>query len=274
MNRFHNFNKKTFTAFTLAEVLITLGIIGVVATLVIPPLVKNYQKMTYVTGLKKGYSEFQQGIKLYMADQGTTDLSQTDLFNKDGSTNFYSSTTRQAAWDSVMRKYFKVIKACNIGDASCAVYGTYLNYAAQDPYYKFGDDTTSNNFYYNFFTADGIGFQILPQLQNDCKRNIRIMKGYCADVFIDANGAQPPNKTGRDFFWFILNPDGNLYPVDGMVYAQYWNGDSWNTAANYWQSNSVKPASCGNPDNTVIPDNTYGSGCAARIMENGWVMDY
>ncbi len=43
--------------FTLAEVLITLGIIGVVAALTIPTLVNNYQKKTYVTGLQRAYAQ-------------------------------------------------------------------------------------------------------------------------------------------------------------------------------------------------------------------------
>ena len=43
-------------AFTLAEVLITLGIIGVVAALTLPTLISNYKKQTYVTGLQKAYS--------------------------------------------------------------------------------------------------------------------------------------------------------------------------------------------------------------------------
>ena len=47
---------KKFKAFTLAEVLITLGIIGVVAALTLPTLIQNHQKQVYVTQLKKAYS--------------------------------------------------------------------------------------------------------------------------------------------------------------------------------------------------------------------------
>ena len=43
-------------AFTLAEVLITLGIIGVVSALVLNPLVVNYQKKSTVVSLKKVYT--------------------------------------------------------------------------------------------------------------------------------------------------------------------------------------------------------------------------
>ena len=42
--------------FTLAEVLITLGIIGIVAAMTLPTLVNNYKKQIYVVGLKKAYN--------------------------------------------------------------------------------------------------------------------------------------------------------------------------------------------------------------------------
>lgn len=47
---------KTNPAFTLAEVLITLGIIGVVAALTIPVLTQNYKKRVVETRLQKFYS--------------------------------------------------------------------------------------------------------------------------------------------------------------------------------------------------------------------------
>lgn len=40
-------------AFTLAEVLITLGVIGVVAAMTLPTLIQNYQEQEYVNKLKK-----------------------------------------------------------------------------------------------------------------------------------------------------------------------------------------------------------------------------
>lgn len=59
--------------FTLAEVLITLGIIGVVAALTIPTLISGYKKSEYSTRLKKFYSSMQQARIMYNADNGTTD---------------------------------------------------------------------------------------------------------------------------------------------------------------------------------------------------------
>ena len=57
-------------AFTLAEVLITLGIIGIVAAMTIPTLIANYQKQQTVSKLKKFYSTINQAIKLSEVDNG------------------------------------------------------------------------------------------------------------------------------------------------------------------------------------------------------------
>ena len=51
------------SAFTLAEVLITLGIIGVVAALTIPSLISNYQDKQFKTAYKKAYSDISQVVQ-------------------------------------------------------------------------------------------------------------------------------------------------------------------------------------------------------------------
>ena len=51
-------------AFTLAEVLITLGIIGVVAAFTIPGLISRYQEKEMVNRWVKFYSLLQQAVKL------------------------------------------------------------------------------------------------------------------------------------------------------------------------------------------------------------------
>lgn len=61
------------SGFTLAEVLITLGIIGVVATVTIPTLISGYKKNEYSTRLKKFYSSIQQARVMYNVQNGTTD---------------------------------------------------------------------------------------------------------------------------------------------------------------------------------------------------------
>ena len=62
-------NKKIFLlknkkAFTLAEILITLGIIGVVSAMTMPSLIQNYREKQTVTAVKKAYSEFSQAYAM------------------------------------------------------------------------------------------------------------------------------------------------------------------------------------------------------------------
>lgn len=62
--------KKRKFGFTLAEVLVTLGIIGVVAALTLPGLIQNYQKIVLKNQFKKSYSQFFNALKLAQAKSG------------------------------------------------------------------------------------------------------------------------------------------------------------------------------------------------------------
>ena len=62
--------KNIKNGFTLAEVLITLGIIGVVAAITLPVLITNFQKKQIATAVKKAYSELSQALKLSETDNG------------------------------------------------------------------------------------------------------------------------------------------------------------------------------------------------------------
>ena len=67
-------NKMSYMlAFTLAEVLITLTIIGVVASMTIPGLMHNYQKKVILSQLKKTYAELSQAIQMSALENGNTE---------------------------------------------------------------------------------------------------------------------------------------------------------------------------------------------------------
>ncbi len=57
-------------AFTLSEVLITLGIIGVVAAVTLPTLIANYQKQSTVNKIKKFYTNINQVLQMAIIDNG------------------------------------------------------------------------------------------------------------------------------------------------------------------------------------------------------------
>jgi len=60
--------KRIFKGFTLAEVFITLGIIGIIAEMTIPTLIKSYNERITVIKIKKAYSTAQQAYNLLIAD--------------------------------------------------------------------------------------------------------------------------------------------------------------------------------------------------------------
>ncbi len=62
-------------AFTLAEVLITLGIIGVVAALTIPTVITNYRKAHIATSLAKAINTLETANKLILQKERTSTLS-------------------------------------------------------------------------------------------------------------------------------------------------------------------------------------------------------
>lgn len=59
-------------AFTLAEVLITLGIIGVVAAMTMPVLINNYQKKVTAVRLEKFYTIMSQAVIRWQNEESIT----------------------------------------------------------------------------------------------------------------------------------------------------------------------------------------------------------
>lgn len=81
---------KRKNAFTLAEVLITLGIIGVVAAMTVPTLVGQTGEQEYKTGLKKAVSTINQAVQLnYVQDGSDFSLLSSSTKNAASSDNLF-----------------------------------------------------------------------------------------------------------------------------------------------------------------------------------------
>lgn len=98
--------KNTQNGFTLAEVLITLAIIGIVATLTIPNLIQSYKKTVVETRLKRVYSLMNQAIRLSEIDNGPTES--WDTLGTSGSAATYNDIL--AWYNKYLNKYIKSIK--------------------------------------------------------------------------------------------------------------------------------------------------------------------
>ena len=101
----------TNKAFTLAEVLITLGIIGVVAALTIPALIQNYKKSVVETRLARFYSVINQAIQRSTIDNGPViywEAMQEDYIN-DGNNRINKDAI---LWfNKYLRPYLKIVDA-------------------------------------------------------------------------------------------------------------------------------------------------------------------
>ena len=172
--------------FTLAEVLITLGIIGVVAALTIPALMNETQDKEFKEAAKEAFSKSSQAIQQMRNDEG-------------GSLETYYQNS--GAFKPVFMTYFKVIKDC--GGSGCVpplgsgstVYTSLTGLGAETDYMDEGQ----------FITADGMLLGIQNSLNMGIPNNLFIT--------VDVNGyTKKPNVFGRDIFMFQVIND-NLTPV-------------------------------------------------------------
>lgn len=185
---YYNFQK----GFTLAEVLITLGIIGVVAALTLPSLVANYRKQILHSQFKKMYSDLNNASRQFM-------------FDNDMSVYDYSVANDQGRSNNSLRKFVTYLKGTDniIGVSS----GT-GNLGDLEPRHLNGNTTGRpcdesgvakdvNGRFITFDNAATTAVQMGPKL--------------CVDI----NGAARPNKWGYDWFVFVFTNDGYVKPYIG-----------------------------------------------------------
>lgn len=170
-------------AFTLAEVLITLGIIGVVTAMTMPSLIQNYQEKATVTKLKKCYSLVSQAYVSILNDEGGSD-------------------TLQAGDDLEMMekfgKYLKYQKTCG-RNKGCFPNVTYKSVTGNG-YSKWEDDTTDRS---RAVLTDGT----LIMFNKSAMWGGNEGNYLYAQIYVDINGFKGPNQLGRDFFYFYISPE-------------------------------------------------------------------
>ena len=96
-----HFSLKT-PAFTLAEVLITLGIIGIVAAMTLPAMIMNHRKQVTVNKVKKFYTVMSQATNSAIAEYGSMEDWQ-------GFTTTRNGEEMQNWFDTYLKPYLKVI---------------------------------------------------------------------------------------------------------------------------------------------------------------------
>lgn len=200
--------KLNFTfGFTLAEILITLGIIGVVAAMTIPTLIANTQKQEFITAYKKTYSLLSQAFQQIGVDtECSGDMICTGLF--DGT----DTQTVSVNVAKALSQKLKIIQDCGWNGNGCFATERSLNSTSNWP--VSGAE---------FITADGIAVSIFD-LDGNCNAGI-----LCATIYIDVNSTKKPNIYGRDAFLIYVNAKGFIIPHGGN---NSWNTSSTDSGAN------------------------------------------
>ncbi len=164
-------------AFTLAEVLITLGIIGVVAALTMPSLIQNHREKVTVTRLKKVYSILSQA---YMsASSENIDITEWGLGER------YSQEGAEAIAEN-LKPYLKISKDCAF-EKGCFPPDVCYRYLNETCWYIID----VSNRAYKLILSDGTLIAIEST-------------GTSGKVFVDINGFGGPNQDGKDIFSFRL----------------------------------------------------------------------
>ncbi len=180
--------------FTLAEVLITLAIIGIVAALTIPAVVRNYRETQYKTQVKKAFTTLQQAINKTNYDFGATPRCYIDYSGGGDSQNVYYNSECPAFYKT-LRDNMKIIKYCN-GNA-------YANGCVPD----YNPSTTSSATV-NGFSSEWIKKHDPVWVLADGTIIISYVGTHPLMAF-DINGKKGPNKFGYDLFALSLTKDNN-----------------------------------------------------------------
>ena len=234
--------------FTLAEVLITLGIIGVVAALAAPALNSAIQKSKVGPSLRKFVSNLENANELILQDNDADKL--TDITN---SVESYAQLIK------------KQLKGGIVTDSS----GNPKNYGSIGPAPKSFDGKkylSGSQFTHVYSLPDGTDFALYKYSRPG---DVPVNSSYKGRIFLamfDINGfAQGPNRMGKDMFEFFIDDGGAVVPWGGRQQAQediYWNAKEkldWETEC----AENKAPAG-------TIP----GEACAGSIADHGWKVVY
>jgi len=197
-------------AFTLAEVMITLLIIGIIASLTIPGLINSTNKAEYVTKLKKEYSVLNQAFNLIALDAGGSIVNDDNISSSIG-----GATTAANAMNTFATK-LNIVKNC--GSGMGCWYDSPLKYLDGSVWVA-ALDTSFNGQSGKAILADGAMMRVTINA-NSCAGagqfsvDSPLYGSTCGIIFIDVNGASGPNQMGRDYFQFSITKYG-IYPPEG-----------------------------------------------------------
>ena len=242
-------------AFTLAEVLITLSIIGVVAAITLPTLIQNYQKTVWVNQLKKTYSSLNEGFKQIVASEGCTTLECADISrDSHGFIDFAKVKTKE--------KFVKTFKLENV----------------------YVDGVPDNSIYnYKIKTLDGgdkdsisLSGPVDGLVGTTPNGEIIYFGGilFSDEILVDINGLKSPNTLGRDVFafsYFDFNDTVMVTPIFSKKWQEHFEPLGMGFSSEEERIQKIN-YSCSVTNNSGYLAESMP--CAEKIIMDGWKMNY
>ena len=221
-------------AFTMAEVLVTIGIIGVVAAMTLNSLITTYQKQQTVAQLKKVYTTIEQAIKLSEVDNEAIKF-----------WNFEQSASD--FYNQYIFPYMQKVGKLNVRT------GERIAYYRPNGLRETGFNPANSSEVQAYSLPDGTTFFVRSLDNVGLTRKL---------VFIDLNGSRKPNTFGKDVFLYTISKDYGLVPYG-------YKGTSDVTTYDEFDRNLVINATrygCKKVPNSDV----NGAYCSALIMIDGW----
>lgn len=221
--------------FTLAEVLITLGIIGIVAAMTLPTVITKYQKQETVTKLKKVYTILSQAVAMSEVSNGPCEYWDYSLLSA-------------AFFDKYLKPYLPTIVNSRYGNIMNEVKYMRTNGTIENSFTLFRDDAMIVSLKDGtvFYMTSNSGGYVAPNGSGNRE------KGLCFDI----NGFKKPNVIGRDFFCLMVSKKYKVIPYGAYNSTDIPMGEFTRENA---QSGSYGCSRQGR-----------GQFCSALIMLDGW----
>ena len=241
--------------FTLAEILITMSIVGVVSALTIPSLVSSYKKDVWGTSLAKAVNAFSNACSMMIIKDGADGIFDTKAWVEIENGGGINSVTKHLGksltitetgngndFYSGLNVRMKTTTTTNISNK----FGDY-------PYYK-----TKNNITYLFRPITLGTDQFHEELDM-----------VAGDLIIDVNGKDSPNIFGRDIFGFLLNNDGRLIPYGDTESLHITDKVKTSSLGDTSRVTDNWKTSCSN-----AVANNGGPTCTAKVVNEGYKINY
>ena len=254
-NTGRNFMKKIKAAFTMAEILISLTIIGVIAAITLPALQANINEKTWATQRKALYSRMSQAIEMlpslngygeyvgsWSADSVTVETDTaayafiTDGLSKVLQMNNVCDSTKLGdcgipskitTMQNIQGQTFKINFPQKLSDLNSNIIAAYSNahWNYANPQKNVNTnvaafETKNGESVAVFYNPYCLGRDIVPQVESHAElRDDTVTVFYpwvCANFVYDLNGKKGPNKVGKDIGVITA-----LYSTDTLVEAPF-----------------------------------------------------